>query len=445
VSHGCIDIRNMRHGHCLIRRTSGGAVGVRCLGDGGGVVYNRIIMIEGEDHARHFYVDTTTGTSTKGWYNQNYVQAVKFRNNSSVNSGVKRWGYYIGSSDGTVTSNNGNLFVGGGFELNPPGGAGTTEAYPIYIESLHESRFEQLRNESLTALSGLVECGDNVENVTVDIVKDETGPGGSADTPATVVYTGDTQFGVLVSEQGDYGTSWINAFDSGPLIDQYSDYDGAGAVAVRGFGMYRSSPLHPSANTAGISETSITVGADYLEAPSSRGFGLRVRFLSGQKQVRIRRDADGVYTGRLYIRCFDSGGNVIDNTGDLPVAMLQTTTWTTSYGGAFRTNADDADISMLSFGDPVSYVDLIFTGGSPNTLRLKRVWIDLLQSTDTYVEAPDVASTWNGAPGRIATAAPSVGTWAVGERIYHAMPGATGTVEWVCTTAGTPGIWRALT
>jgi len=39
-------------------------------------------------------------------------------------------------------------------------------------------------------------------------------------------------------------------------------------------------------------------------------------------------------------------------------------------------------------------------------------------------------------------AAPTTGTWAIGDRLYHTTPSAAGTMGWVCTTAGTPGTWK---
>jgi hypothetical protein len=39
-------------------------------------------------------------------------------------------------------------------------------------------------------------------------------------------------------------------------------------------------------------------------------------------------------------------------------------------------------------------------------------------------------------------AAPTTGTWVVGDRLYNTAPAAAGTMGWVCTTAGTPGTWK---
>lgn len=39
------------------------------------------------------------------------------------------------------------------------------------------------------------------------------------------------------------------------------------------------------------------------------------------------------------------------------------------------------------------------------------------------------------------TAAPTTGTWAVGDKVINTAPAAGGFEGWVCTTAGTPGTW----
>ena len=41
------------------------------------------------------------------------------------------------------------------------------------------------------------------------------------------------------------------------------------------------------------------------------------------------------------------------------------------------------------------------------------------------------------------TAAPTTGTWAVGDKVHNTAPVAGGKIGWVCVTAGTPGTWKA--
>jgi hypothetical protein len=40
------------------------------------------------------------------------------------------------------------------------------------------------------------------------------------------------------------------------------------------------------------------------------------------------------------------------------------------------------------------------------------------------------------------SAAPATGTWAVGDKVYDTTPSASGTMGWVCITAGSPGTWK---
>ena len=44
---------------------------------------------------------------------------------------------------------------------------------------------------------------------------------------------------------------------------------------------------------------------------------------------------------------------------------------------------------------------------------------------------------------RKVAAAPTSGTWVVGDRVFNSAPAAGGAPGWVCTTAGTPGTWKA--
>jgi len=43
-----------------------------------------------------------------------------------------------------------------------------------------------------------------------------------------------------------------------------------------------------------------------------------------------------------------------------------------------------------------------------------------------------------------ATAAPTAGTWARGDRVWNTTPSSGGPPGWVCTTAGSPGTWKAM-
>jgi hypothetical protein len=44
--------------------------------------------------------------------------------------------------------------------------------------------------------------------------------------------------------------------------------------------------------------------------------------------------------------------------------------------------------------------------------------------------------------GRKTNAAPTTGSWLVGDVVYNSAPASAGYIGWVCTTAGTPGTWK---
>lgn len=61
----------------------------------------------------------------------------------------------------------------------------------------------------------------------------------------------------------------------------------------------------------------------------------------------------------------------------------------------------------------------------------------------TYTNIYEADNSWNG---RVlwGSAAPVAGTWSVGDTVINSTPTAGGTDRWRCTTAGTPGTWKAV-
>lgn len=77
-------------------------------------------------------------------------------------------------------------------------------------------------------------------------------------------------------------------------------------------------------------------------------------------------------------------------------------------------------------------VDATYTLNNGNSQDINNVW--------TYVATIEFFG--NGSDRF--TAAPAAGTWARGNAVYNATPSAGGTPGWVCTTAGSPGTWKAM-
>lgn len=75
---------------------------------------------------------------------------------------------------------------------------------------------------------------------------------------------------------------------------------------------------------------------------------------------------------------------------------------------------------------------------SPNELQAQLDMVSLLDSRVDVIRNKQIVSkniTW-------ASAAPTTGTYLVGDIVYNSAPTSSGTIGWVCVTAGTPGTWK---
>ena len=75
---------------------------------------------------------------------------------------------------------------------------------------------------------------------------------------------------------------------------------------------------------------------------------------------------------------------------------------------------------------------------SPAELQVQLDKVTELDGRIDDVESKQIISkniTWD-------SAAPTTGTYAAGDIVYNSAPAASGTIGWVCVTAGTPGTWK---
>ena len=66
-------------------------------------------------------------------------------------------------------------------------------------------------------------------------------------------------------------------------------------------------------------------------------------------------------------------------------------------------------------------------------VRVARLEDDVARLT-ARITVPQTAS---------ASGPPSSGTWALGAVAYNSAPAPGGVIGWVCTTAGSPGVWKS--
>jgi len=85
--------------------------------------------------------------------------------------------------------------------------------------------------------------------------------------------------------------------------------------------------------------------------------------------------------------------------------------------------------------------------GSEVTLRFsawQTVQFDTVEEATRYFNSKLFSQTSERRRILQSDSAPTTGTWAVGDEVLNNTPAAGGTPGWVCTTAGTPGTWKAM-
>jgi hypothetical protein len=98
--------------------------------------------------------------------------------------------------------------------------------------------------------------------------------------------------------------------------------------------------------------------------------------------------------------------------------------------GALQDDTEDWEIRYMPFISSGTTLKWLFTG----TLEVKMIKIFKgLINTDLHL--PSGIKAW------YTTAAPTVGTWAVKDRVYNIVPAVGQPKSWVCTEAGAPGTW----
>jgi hypothetical protein len=162
-----------------------------------------------------------------------------------------------------------------------------------------------------------------------------------------------------------------------------------------------------------------------------RGSGIQIadRKISGYEVAPDSTDTAGLQLD------FRSGFNVLWNMsadgGSVKHAFLYDAT-DKFYGLQYAGLSGNFAYKITAQNSPITNGRSAAIGDN-NLILTKGVWIGGGQV--------DLAS---GDPRFVgnATAAPTTGTWAVGDRVWNVAPTAGGFEGWICVTAGTPGTWK---
>lgn len=107
--------------------------------------------------------------------------------------------------------------------------------------------------------------------------------------------------------------------------------------------------------------------------------------------------------------------------------LTATNRYFVTFGGSVNVNT-----AVHATGISTADFSAVISGDSTTVPMMKQYNNDWYHRTDGGKNV-----TWG-------TAAPATGTWAVGDVRWNTAPAAGGTPGWMCTTAGTPGTWKAM-
>jgi len=231
--------------------------------------------------------------------------------------------------------------------------------------------------------------------------------------------------------------------------------------------------------------------------------GINITTQNGATLTTLRVRDNWFYHMNLYtggrIQDVNFARNRINDTGDYGIRLVQLSSLGLTGNGVFESNViSGATYSgILAYGDPSGTAKFSFTNNhifnnnqaqTTAASTSSGIYVDAAaraivtnnqlyddQATHTqkwgYVIYTGVAEgyafnnihtgvlsgslnsatnayshTVNGGGNRVSwgTAAPTTGTWAVGDVVYKTAPTSSGIFAWVCVTAGTPGTWVAI-
>lgn len=411
-------LKNIRSSTVNIREITGAFYsGLVCLGDATGFSLNTVNLGVITICKYAIRLDAINN----GYVNDNIFIGGECRCYSSFRSGEDRYGITIESSDGTYKVNNNNIFLKTSVEMHTFGGARTVA---VNITDGERNRFEGIRSETNTVEAAF--GGASARNF-INF--------GFVSVAAPRVETTSTKLNHVSDEAF---RSWNTIFDSGFIPDKTFYYDGDGTTngVARMFVM--------SADTESVAHSKVHLAYDVSNLPSymytDSGIGVGVKIdTSTQKKFKVSRKFAGAYYGRIVVKVYGSDGVKRPETAGDVLTKAGTVSWTPTYGGAWQQNSDLADDFYFEVGASVDSIALLQGYGS-NPPRV--TWM----SVQTDGAAARVYTPFDylyAGNSLVATAIPSAGNWRVGQVVRNATPSANGTIGWVCTTAGSPGTWKA--
>lgn len=271
------------------------------------------------------------------------------------------------------------------------------------------------------------------------------------DFPAGV---GGVSIGGSIGNPGISTTQNDVLFQHGALSAAYdfSDFSKFGLNAGSHF-EWTGEPRKNYINIQDLSNGGQWAGSGIVEAVGSRTIGgvPAYRFAAGAFRTHVI-STDTAMAGRTFTVCV-----LVSGPAGAKFELRQSDNVTETIANIYVIGAGGQRYVFLtaswgagSTGPNIAFT-IINTGSTPLDFALPCIWespgpmplTTRTRSHDGYTDYPIVTFQNFGETVKVfGSAAPTAGSWKVGDVVMHTAPAAAGSIGWVCTAAGTPGTWK---
>jgi hypothetical protein len=431
VSHSYTDedfagVRIIRatHNNFDIRKAENFTVNLQLWGSATqGIAYNTFTVGTLRNALVHLDINSRIAS---GFINENLFIGGRYGNSTGYSGSLNSYGFRFRAEAGAYTQNNNNVCLKPCFELLD-GNLGV-QRIPVYIDNAGRfNTFIKIRAETGRG-PVLYASGSNGANTnTVDIG-----------------YVSGSFLTIPAEESGTsaYANQVIN--NAEPLVNPGSTWF-SGDLLNPAFGVTTSNIAIPkflmfssSSSTGGYSGGG-AVFADSVSLTGGQGIGVFVD-TTEYKNLVVQTDTLRNRNGRIGVICFDSSGNLLNNSGvNHPYAIGPGIGGTAAFGYIYRTGSDASNRAVFRLHADVAYVSVVISGGS-NPVDIRsfsitglnysldarplHVYTGLSQYDAQRYAAADPDGARNG------------GFCAIGTFIWNSAAASGQPIGWICTTAG---------
>lgn len=186
-----------------------------------------------------------------------------------------------------------------------------------------------------------------------------------------------------------------------------------------------------------------TVTEEYIA--SDIGGGLMGHFVLDANGLRLVRQNFTITAGMVGHPLTLSGAvKLVDNSGIVRLVMSGVGIDSGYATGSFRFNTSSS-VWQKTSATIIPQTTGSLTVGLYVTSGIEWYWDDFSLRFGVESESAKISNKMIDLDGHSITynsAAPTSGTWRVGDIVYNSAPSASGTIGWVCVTAGAPGTWK---